>query len=463
MPNSASPGASRKSLAGRLFAVLFVFSLAVTFASSVASTALSFTVYENEAEELLLSQASSYAEGLRGLRSQEAMADSLEGIPFVDTRCTLVADDGTELFDNYVDPVTMDNHAQREEVRAAKESGQVAVVRRSDTMGSDTLYAAILVRDGIVLRLAETRTSLASFLGSLSWQLGATLVIIFLLSLLVARALTSLIIRPLRELDLQHPLDNNAYQELQPLLQRVDAQRSELEAQNRELESAVELRREFTGNVSHEMKSPLQVIGGYAELIESGMVAPEDIPRFAGLIRSESQTMRELIDDVLSLSRLDEHVQGSCVAVDLAALCKRSAERLEAAAAERGETIKTLVQPGLEVQAEPAMAEQMIYNLVSNAIKYNREGGMVLVQLSGDGTQAFISVSDEGPGVPEDQRERIFERFYRVDASRSRETGGTGLGLAIVKHAAESLGGSVCVKDSRLGGAEFLVTLPLER
>ena len=196
MPNSASAGASRKSLAGRLFAVLFVFSLAVTFASSVASTALSFTVYENEAEELLLSQASSYAEGLRGLRSQEAMADSLENIPFVDTRCTLVADDGTVLFDNYVDPATMDNHAQREEVRAAKESGQVAVVRRSDTMGSDTLYAAILVKDGIVLRLAETRTSLASFLGSLSWQLCATLVIIFLRSLLVARALTSLIIRP---------------------------------------------------------------------------------------------------------------------------------------------------------------------------------------------------------------------------------------------------------------------------
>ncbi|MGN0037533.1 MAG: ATP-binding protein [Coriobacteriales bacterium] len=462
MTASAAEGAARKTLAGRIFAVLFLFSLAVTFAATVAATALSFTVYEREAEELLLSQATSYAEGMRGLDGEEAMVDALESIPFVDTRCTLVAADGTVLFDNYAEASTMDNHARREEIAAAKESGKVAVLRRSDTMGSDTLYAAALVGDGVVLRLAETRTSLASFLGGLIWQLGATLVIIFLLSLLVARVLTALITRPLRELDLQHPLENDAYLELQPLLQRVDAQRSELEAQNRELERAVVLRREFTGNVSHEMKSPLQVIGGYAELIESGLVAPEDIPRFAGLIRSESQTMRELIDDVLSLSRLDEHVQGSCVPVDLAALCSRSVQRLEAAAEERGESIKTLLQPGLEVPADPAMAEQMVYNLVSNAIKYNREGGMVLVQLSSEGESAVISVADEGPGVPEDQRERVFERFYRIDASRSRETGGTGLGLAIVKHAAESLGGSVCVKDSKLGGAEFLVTLPLK-
>lgn len=463
MTASAADGASRKTLAGRIFAVLFLFSLAVTFAATVAATALSFTVYEREAEELLLSQATSYAEGMRGLDGEEAMVSALESIPFVDTRCTLVAADGTVLFDNYAEPSAMDNHALREEIVAAKESGKVAVLRRSDTMGSDTLYAAALVGDGVVLRLAETRTSLASFLGGLIWQLGATLVIIFLLSLLVARVLTALIIRPLRELDLQHPLENDAYLELQPLLQRVDAQRSELEAQNRELERAVALRREFTGNVSHEMKSPLQVIGGYAELIESGLVAPDDIPRFAGLIRSESQTMRELIDDVLSLSRLDEHVQGGCVPVDLAALCSRSVQRLEAAAEERGESIKTLLQPGLEVLADPAMAEQMVYNLVSNAIKYNREGGMVLVQLSSEGESAVISVADEGPGVPEDQRERVFERFYRIDASRSRETGGTGLGLAIVKHAAESLGGSVCVKDSKLGGAEFLVTLPLKR
>ncbi|MGN0073333.1 MAG: sensor histidine kinase [Coriobacteriales bacterium] len=458
-PAAAGP---HKTLAGRIFAVLFLFSLVVTFAASVAATALSFTVYENEAEELLLSQVSSYAEGLRRFSSEEDMVRALEDIPFVETRCTLVAADGTVLFDNYADSSTMDNHASREEVVAAKESGQVAVLRRSDTMGSDTLYAAALVENGIVLRLAETRTSLGSFLGGLSWQLGAALVIIFLLSLLVARSLTVLITRPLRELDLQHPLENDAYQELQPLLQRVDAQRSELEAQNQELERAVALRREFTGNVSHEMKSPLQVIGGYAELIESGLVAAEDIPRFAGLIRSESQTMRELIDDVLSLSRLDERVQGSCASVDLAALCDRSVQRLEAAASERGESIKKLLQPGLTVQADPAMAEQMVYNLVSNAIKYNREGGMVLVQLASEGDNAVISVSDEGPGVPKDQRERVFERFYRVDASRSRETGGTGLGLAIVKHAAESMGGSVYVKDSRLGGAEFVVMLPLK-
>ena len=453
----------RKSLAGRIFWVLFLFSLAVAVAATVAATALSFSVYERDAEQILLAQASSYAELIEDEHSEEAMAASLAELPFVETRCTLVAADGTVVFDNYADPASMDNHAQREEVSAAKESGKVAVMRRSETMGSDTLYAAALVRDGIVVRLAETRTSLASFLGGLSWQLAATLVIIFLMSLLVAHGLTVLITRPLRKLDLSRPLDNDAYQELQPLLQRVDAQRSELEEQNRELEQAVALRREFTGNVSHEMKSPLQVIGGYAELMESGMVAPEDVPRFAGLIRSESQAMRELIDDVLSLSRLDERAEGSRVPIDLEGLCRRSAQRLEAAASERGVSVRLLLRRDIEVLGDPAMIEQMVYNLVSNAIKYNREGGLVLLQLESDAGSALISVEDEGPGIPEELRERVFERFFRVDASRSRDTGGTGLGLAIVKHVAESQGGSVAVGKSHLGGAAFTVRLPLLR
>lgn len=453
----------RKSLAGRIFWVLFLFSLAVAVAATVAATALSFSVYERDAEQILLAQASSYAELIEDKRSEDAMAASLAELPFVETRCTLIAADGTVVFDNYADPASMDNHAQREEVSAAKESGKVAVMRRSETMGSDTLYAAALVRDGIVVRLAETRTSLASFLGGLSWQLAATLVIIFLMSLLVAHGLTVLITRPLRELYLSRPLDNDAYQELQPLLQRVDAQRSELEEQNRELEQAVALRREFTGNVSHEMKSPLQVIGGYAELMESGMVAPEDVPRFAGLIRSESQAMRELIDDVLSLSRLDERAEGSRVPIDLEGLCRRSAQRLEAAASERGVSVRLLLRRDIEVLGDPAMIEQMVYNLVSNAIKYNREGGLVLLQLESDAGSALISVEDEGPGIPEELRERVFERFFRIDASRSRDTGGTGLGLAIVKHVAESQGGSVAVGKSHLGGAAFTVRLPLLR
>ena len=453
----------RKSLAGRIFWVLFLFSLAVAVAATVAATALSFSVYERDAEQILLAQASSYAELIEDKRSEDAMAASLAELPFVETRCTLIAADGTVVFDNYADPASMDNHAQREEVSAAKESGKVAVMRRSETMGSDTLYAAALVRDGIVVRLAETRTSLASFLGGLRWQLAAPLVIIFLMSLLVAHGLTVLITRPLRALDLSRPLDNDAYQELQPLLQRVDAQRSELEEQNRELEQAVALRREFTGNVSHEMKSPLQVIGGYAELMESGMVAPEDVPRFAGLIRSESQAMRELIDDVLSLSRLDARAEGSRVPIDLEGLCRRSAQRLEAAASERGVSVRLLLRRDIEVLGDPAMIEQMVYNLVSNAIKYNREGGLVLLQLESDAGSALISVEDEGPGIPEELRERVFERFFRIDASRSRDTGGTGLGLAIVKHVAESQGGSVAVGKSHLGGAAFTVRLPLLR
>ena len=193
------------------------------------------------------------------------------------------------------------------------------------------------------------------------------------------------------------------------------------------------------------------------------MVAPEDVPRFAGLIRSESQAMRELIDDVLSLSRLDERAEGSRVPIDLEGLCRRSAQRLEAAASERDVSVRLLLRRDIEVLGDPAMIEQMVYNLVSNAIKYNREGGLVLLQLESDAGSALISVEDEGPGIPEELRERVFERFFRIDASRSRDTGGTGLGLAIVKHVAESQGGSVAVGKSHLGGAAFTVRLPLLR
>ena len=236
------------------------------------------------------------------------------------------------------------------------------------------------------------------------------------------------------------------------------------------------------------MKSPLQVIGGYAELMESGMVDASDVPRFAGLIRREAQSMRGLIDDVLTLSRLDERVDAPLLPVDLSAVARRVCARLAPAAEERAVEIQQHFGAPVTVQGDESLAEQMIYNLVSNAIKYNKEGGIVRVTVtpqvapsqstqadageeaaaSGEGepvsyvaapTHAYIAVDDEGPGIPPEMRDRVFERFFRLDSSRSRETGGTGLGLAIVKHAALSLGGTVHVEDSDLGGSRFVVEL----
>ena len=454
-----------RTLQGRVFAVLFALSLVVVLAVTVAITSASFSSYESEAEELLLSQTSTCAHEIEGKNAAEA-CETLEEMPFVNTRCTLIAEDGTVLYDNFADPASMDNHSEREEIVAARESGRVAMMRRSQTLGSDTLYAAVQLDNGMILRLAETRASLASFLGSMSTQLAISLFAIIVISFVVARLLTRMIVRPLREVDLKSEGEEpiaGAYEELRPLLQRIDAQRRELEDKNAELERAVMQRREFTSNVSHEMKSPLQVIGGYAELMENGMVAPEDVPRFANLIHRESDSMRALIDDVLVLSRLDERAEETRDLVSLSQTCQRVANRLEASAQENGIEVKLALNEDVIVLGSEPLVEQMVYNLVDNAIKYNQRGGVACVTVTSLDGNAVLTVDDDGPGVPEDLRDRVFERFYRVDTSRTRtdgESGGTGLGLAIVKHAAGTLGGTVSVEDSPLGGARFKIVLP---
>ena len=265
-------------------------------------------------------------------------------------------------------------------------------------------------------------------------------------------------------MSLEDPLASEAYAEVEPLLDRIDVQRRELLEQNSELEQAVNVRREFTGNVSHEMKSPLQVIGGYAELIESGITSPEDTKRFAGLIRSEAQSMRTLIDDVLLLSKLDEGAGGGALLeIDLASACERAIDRLEPAAAARKVHVRLKLQEGVVVLGSLTLVEQIVYNLVDNAIRYGKEHGEVLVETYVAGELVKLVVSDDGAGIPPEARERVFERFYRVDTSRSRDMGGTGLGLAIVKHAAESMNGVVSVGKSVLGGARFEVSLPVYR
>ena len=387
------------------------------------------------------------------------MVEALQALPLTDTRVTLVAADGTVLFDSAVDASTLGNHSQRAEIAQALESGQGVLLRRSQTLGRDTLYAAVSVGDKAVLRLAETRTSLASFLGRMGWQLALSRVVIFVLSLFASRLLTLMVVRPLQEIDLTRPLQNRAYAELQPLLVRVDEQRRELETQNDELQRAVTLRREFTGNVSHEMKTPLQVIGGYAELMEQGVVPPQDVPRFAGLIRRESEHMRLLIDDVLALSRLDESTGGD-EPVALRQVCCRVAARLEPASSAKSLRVTLDCQDAV-VMGVPSSVEQLVYNLLDNAIEYSPVAGVVSVKVRDEGDGGVVlTVRDQGPGIPDELKERVFERFFRVDSSRSRDTGGTGLGLAIVKHAAESMGGTVEVLDAPGGGACLRVWVP---
>ena len=311
-------------------------------------------------------------------------------------------------------------------------------------------------------QLPGSREAMADFFtGELAVCVLATLMVGTVLAFAVSRLLTRYIMRPLDNVDVADPLASKAYVEMEPLLQRIDSQQRILRTQNEELARAESMRRDFSANVSHEMKTPLQVISGYAELMANGMVPSDDVPRFAGLIYQESQAMRALINDVLILSRLDELPpdEASALPVEVLAVAERAASRLQKLAEERHVVVQVQGTPARIVGNEPLM-EQMIYNLVENAIRYNAEGGQVLVEVGENGGEVVVRVSDDGPGIPVEAREKIFERFYRLEKSRSKETGGTGLGLAIVKHGALRHRGSIEVGGEEGQGAQFILRFP---
>lgn len=446
-------GARGQRLSTRLFAAVFGASLAVLLIAAAAVVAVSWTIYEGNAEDALSAQVEVTSLRLAG-KTEDQMVQDLKTPQLAQTRVTLVSPDGVVLYDNYADAATLENHSGRQEVSAATTGGRSVTLRHSETTGADTLYAAVVIDDrGYVLRLAEERTSLPMYLSAMVAPLALIVVLMIAASLLLARFLARRIAAPLLRIDLESPLAGAAYVEVEPLLSRIETQRNELLSKNEQLGKTVQLRREFTSNVSHEMKSPLQVIGGYAELIESGMAKGEDAQRFAGIIREESASMRALVDDVLTLSRLDERLQQDESVFDLSVVCKRAVSRL-------GVLVDFKIPDAALSKGSEALAEQLVYNLVDNASRHGRPGGTIEIALERDGANWRLTVSDDGPGIPVEHWDRVFERFYRVDASRSRDTGGTGLGLAIVKHAAESMGGSVAVVQPRLGGATVEVILP---
>ena len=308
----------------------------------------------------------------------------------------------------------------------------------------------------------ETTNTIESFLLMSTTQLIAFVLVILLVSLAASSILTQVILKPLSNIDPDDPFKNETYVEIRPLLEKMQKQRHQLKEQNKLLENTNAIRREFTSNVSHEMKTPLQVISGYAELMENGLIPKSDIKKNAKLIRKEAESMRDLIDDVLTLSKLDENAEAKQVPVDISSTARNVAERLAHKAKKNDVEIKIDAGKPATVMGDPTRADQMVYNLVDNAIKYNKKNGQVRISVTNDGSHVFLTVTDEGVGIPEDQRERIFERFYRVDESRSRQTGGTGLGLAIVKHSVESFNGTISVHNNTNSstGTEFKVALP---
>ncbi len=449
-----------KSLSGTVFRSMLVFALVAVAVFGIFAAVLLYNSYERDAESNLAADASGMAQALDSLDSQQAV-DTLDAQLRTSTRVTLIAQDGAVSFDS-IYGTDLPNHADRPEFQAAESDGQAALSRYSDTLKTDTLYAAVRLSDGSTLRLAETRHSLASFLISVAFPLIFLVAAVVVAALFASRALTRRIMQPIDALDFKHPLKNEIYQEMDPLLVRIDDQQKMLIEQNRELALADDMRREFSANVSHEMKTPLTVISGYAELLKDNLVKKEDRLKFAGLIYDEAQNMRALIDDVLTISRLEEESDATRddAEVDVLAVTRTACRRLESYADSAQVTVE-VGGAGATVLGGELLCEQMMHNLVENGIRYNHPGGEVHVEVGTDEEgRARISVSDNGQGIPAASLDKVFERFYRVDKSRSKERGGTGLGLAIVKHAVQYQGGTIEVHSKEGEGTQFVLFFP---
>ena len=494
--------------------------------------------------------------------------DYLKNIKDKSARITYIDQDGTVLFDNEADVSEMKNHSDRTEFQKAEKYGAGESSRYSDTLSEKTIYYALRLKDGTVLRVSGTQDSVLALVENLIFPLCGLLCLMLILSGIMASAISKRIVKPINELDLESPKENQIYEELSPLLSKIHRQNREIQNQlelakqqqeefalitenmqeglividkytmilsanssawnlfhmdrvrqgesvycldrEEEFRHAIEqvlsgehtelvlklngsdiqlianpvirdkktegavvllvnvtekleresLRREFSANVSHELKTPLTSISGFAEIMQGGLVKNEDIPKFAGRIYKESQRLLQLVEDVIQISQLDEE-KTSYVwePVDVYQVCKNAFESLKEKA-KRLNVHLYICGERMKMEAVRTLLEEAIYNVCDNAIKYNRNDGSVSVFLTQTAQEIQIVVKDTGVGIPKEDQNRVFERFYRVDKSHSKEIGGTGLGLSIVKHAVGALKGSVILRSEEGNGTEICMKFP---
>ena len=356
------------------------------------------------------------------------------------TRLTLIEESGLVIYDSKQDEFSLQNHKDRPEIVEAFKSGVGQDIRKSDTLGKKMFYYAVKLSDTHVLRVSKMMdTSLYTAIQILP-GMGIIALVMLVFAFLISQWQVERLVKPVNELDLENPLENETYEELTPLLQSMDKQ-------NREKEEIANMRKEFSANVSHELKTPLTSISGYAEIMKSGLVKSEDMNLFAETIYHEASRLIKLIEDIIKLSRLDEGEAGiEMETVDLFGLTREIVQRLSQQAKKRKVKIILTGEPTEYTGVKPVL-DEMIYNICENAIKYNHEEGDVTIWVGTTLEGKKIVVKDTGIGIPKEEQERIFERFYRVDKSHSKETGGTGLGLSIVKHAAILHDIKVCVES----------------
>lgn len=399
----------------RQFTVIALFSVAVT---TIVMTA----VFYSQLKKQVFSDLAVVANLLIDEDSCERKIDNL--------RVTLIDADGKVLFDSTVDGQLLANHLNRPEIAEAISSGTGMGIRKSDTLSESVFYYAKKLDNGQILRVGrEAHSVVAVLLSALPMVLTMAL-LLAAICLMVSHYLTSAIVKPIDEMagDMEHIDEAKSYPELIPFTRKI-------RLQHEEILSAANIRQEFTANVSHELKTPLAAISGYAELIEAGLVDEKEIKRISGEIRKSAARLLALINDIIKLSQLDAgNAKDVLDVVNLAEIAKESVEMLSFGAAKSGVTVMYEGDDRADVHIGKELAQELTYNLIENAIRYNKPNGKVTVKVQKEGTQIIFSVEDTGIGIPLEHQERIFERFYRVDKSRSKELGGTGLGLAIVKH-----------------------------
>ena len=546
----------------RIFRATLLVGVAVLIASLALVMGVLYSYFGRVQESQLRDELSLAAVGV-----EKNGTDYLRALQSHQYRITWVRADGTVVYDTQVDAETMENHAQRQEIQQALAAGEGESSRYSSTLLQKTVYYAQRLPDGTVLRLSAVRVTAGVLVLNMLQPILLVLAAALILAGVLAGRLARRIPEPLNRLDLEHPLENDTYEELAPLLRRMEHQRRQIDRQMGELRQRSEEfdqitgsmneglvlldeagailsinpaarrlldadgdcvgqdfltvdrdvtmsdalrqaaeqghsefrgerngreyqfdvtriqtegrtagtvllvfdvterafaernRREFTANVSHELKTPLQGIIGSAELLENGMVKQEDVPRFVGHIRAEAQRLVTLIGDIIRLSQLDEGEPMPTEPVELLAVAREVAENLRSAAETRNVTVEVTGTPAT-VSGVRRLLYEIVLNLCDNAIKYNTEGGRVEVEVAQDGGTAAVTVRDTGIGIPPEHQSRVFERFYRVDKSHSKASGGTGLGLSIVKHAVQYHHGVIQLKSEVGKGTEIRVTFP---
>lgn len=418
------------------------------------STVIFYELFKSE----VVDELKTYADVIKETQSYDQILQGEYDPDVDDLRITMIKKDGKVFYDSFADITKMENHANRQEVRQALKHGNGKAIRTSDTLDKNTFYYAVRLDDGNILRVAKESRSIWSVFIKVTPAILILIFVILAISKMLSDVLTKSLLLPIEQMseNLDHLEDITTYKELMPFINTI-------QEQHKNILMNAKMRQEFTANVSHELKTPLTAISGYSELIQNGMTNEEETIRFAGEIHKSAKRLLTLINDTIRLSQLDTSEQKVIYeAIDLYKIAEDCVNMLKFSAENHGITI-SIHGTNAYLEGNKEMLEEVVYNLCDNAIRYNNEGGKVDVTVKPVKGKIYLCVEDNGIGISKEHQERIFERFYRVDKSRSKSTGGTGLGLAIVKHIIQQHGAHMELTSEKGKGTKIEIEFSKSR